>query len=80
MTGNGSSSFSQGEAAAIRVNGEAEPLAAGTVAELLVSRGIVEPRGIAVALNGAVVRRAAWHVTQLQAGDVIEIVHARQGG
>jgi sulfur carrier protein len=79
MTGNGSSRSLQTETS-IRVNGEAEPLAAATVAELLASKGIVEPRGIAVALNGAVVRRAEWSATRLQSGDTIEIVHARQGG
>ena len=35
---------------------------------------------ISVALNGAVVPRAAWPVTSLKAGDVIEIVRAQQGG
>jgi thiamine biosynthesis protein ThiS len=33
-----------------------------------------------VALNGAVVPRAAWKETPLHAGDTIEIVRARQGG
>lgn len=80
MTGNGSSHLSQTEPAVIRVNGEAEVLSAATVAELLHIKGIVEPRGIAVALNGSVVRRAAWSETRLQAGDAVEIVHARQGG
>jgi sulfur carrier protein len=37
-------------------------------------------RGIAVALNGAVVPRAAWADTPLQPGDNVEIVRARQGG
>jgi sulfur carrier protein len=37
-------------------------------------------RGIAVALNGAVVPRAAWPATPLRAGDSVEIVRARQGG
>jgi sulfur carrier protein len=65
----------------IRVNGESEPLAAATV-EALVAEKAVETaqRGIAVALNGAVVPRAAWRDTRLQAGDSVEIVRARQGG
>ena len=37
-------------------------------------------RGIAVALNGAVVPRTAWPSTRLRAGDSVEIVRARQGG
>ena len=36
-------------------------------------------RGIAVALNGAVVPRAAWPKTELRSGDSVEIVRARQG-
>lgn len=80
MTGNGSSHTSRTEALAIHVNGEREPLSASTVAELLALKEISEHRGIAVALNGAVVRRAEWNSTPLKAGDKIEIVHARQGG
>ncbi len=37
-------------------------------------------RGIAVALNGAIVPRAAWRAAVLRAGDSVEIVRARQGG
>jgi sulfur carrier protein len=67
--------------ASIRVNGETEPLAAATLAALLAEKAIdTEQKGIAVALNGAVVPRAAWPDTALKAGDNIEIVRARQGG
>jgi sulfur carrier protein len=38
------------------------------------------PPGVAVAINGEVVRRAAWHEIQLSEGDEIEIVKATQGG
>jgi sulfur carrier protein len=64
----------------IRLNGSAEPLAARTVAELVAERSETEGRGVAVALNGAVVRRADWAATPLKAGDVVEIVRAMQGG
>jgi len=40
----------------------------------------VAQRGIAVALNGAVVPRGAWTETLLRPGDRVEIVRARQGG
>jgi len=65
----------------IRVNGADEPLAAATIAEFLAHRGI-DPagRGLAVALNGAVVPRARWQDEPLNEGDSVEIVHARQGG
>ena len=67
--------------ASIRVNGEAEPLAAATLAALLAEKAVdTEQKGIAVALNGAVVPRAAWPQTPLKAGDRVEIVRARQGG
>jgi sulfur carrier protein len=69
------------ETASIRVNGDDEPLAAATVAALLEAKAIdPSQRGIAVALNGAVVPRAAWPQTTLNPGDRIEIVRARQGG
>jgi sulfur carrier protein len=67
--------------ARIRINGTEEPLAAATLAALLAEKAVdVAQRGIAVALNGAVVPRAAWPDTQLKAGDSVEIVRARQGG
>ena len=50
-----------GGEAVIRVNGETEPLAAATLAALLAEKAVdTEQSGIAVALNGAVVPRAAW--------------------
>jgi sulfur carrier protein len=65
----------------IRVNGESEPLAAATLDVLLAEKAVdTEQKGIAVALNGAVVPRAAWAATQLKPGDSVEIVRARQGG
>ena len=65
----------------IRVNGQDEPLVAATLAVLLEDKAVdTTQRGIAVALNGAVVPRAAWPRTELKAGDTIEIVRARQGG
>jgi len=69
------------QAATIRVNGETEPLAAATLAALIEAKAIDSgQRGIAVALNGAVVPRAAWPQTALRPGDSVEIVRARQGG
>ena len=65
----------------IRVNGETEPLAAATLAALLADKAVdTGQRGIAVALNGSVVPRAAWRDTALKPGDSVEIVRARQGG
>jgi sulfur carrier protein len=65
----------------IRLNGEDRALNAATLAALLDEAEIgAEARGIAVALNGAVVPRGAWGATRLSPGDSVEIVRARQGG
>ena len=52
--------------AEIRVNGESEPFAAPKTLEALLAEKTVDTgqRGIAVALNGAVVPRAAWPATR----------------
>jgi sulfur carrier protein len=67
------------EIATIRLNGQSETLRSPTIAALLEEKAI-DGRGVAVALNGAVVPRAAWHETPLSPGDDVEIVRARQGG
>ena len=65
----------------IRVNGEDEPFVAADIVTLLAGKDIdADQRGIAVAVNGTVVPRAAWSGTSLKPGDTIEIVRARQGG
>jgi sulfur carrier protein len=67
--------------AQIRINGQDEVLTVPTLAALLAEKAVdTGQRGIAVALNGSVVPRAAWGDTALKAGDSIEIVRARQGG
>jgi sulfur carrier protein len=65
----------------LRINGEEAEMAAATVAELLAERGI-DPgaRFLAVAVNGAVVRRAEWPAAPLSPGDEVEIVRPLQGG
>lgn len=63
----------------IRVNGSDEPFVEESVADLLV-RHNVEPRGIAVAVDGEVVRRGAWGDTQIHDGAQVEIVTAAAGG
>ena len=69
------------QAKRIRINGEDEDLLVPTLAALLAEKTVdTAQRGIAVALNGSVVPRAAWGETKLAPGDSIEIVRARQGG
>jgi sulfur carrier protein len=65
----------------IRLNGETEQLGVGTIAELVAEKSDMPAgRGLAVALNGTLVRRADWAATPLKAGDAVEIVRAMQGG
>jgi sulfur carrier protein len=67
----------------LTVNGRARVVdgpatVAAVVAELT---GSAEPvRGVAVAVNGAVVPRAAWAATSLRDGDAVEVLTAVQGG
>ena len=50
----------------IRLNGETEPLVADTIAELVAAKSDMPAgRGLAVALNGTLVRRADWAKTAL---------------
>ena len=61
------------------VNGAARELTAGsTVIQLLATEGSPD-RGIAVAVNGAVLPRGRW-TDEVPDGAVVEIVTAVQGG
>ena len=65
----------------LKVNGVEEEVPAITVTELLAARGI--DRGVkflAVAVNGAVVRRSEWSSKSLGPGDDVEIVRPFSGG
>ena len=64
------------------VNGQQRLLdAAATVADVVALLGHGPPgAGIAVALNGEVVRRAEWGRTRVAEGDRLEILEAAQGG
>ena len=66
--------------ARIRVNGKEEESDAITVAELLASRGISGAKGVAVAVNGAVVPAGSWEQSRLASGDQVEIVKPFGGG
>ena len=65
----------------LRINGIEAEVAVATIAELLAERGIdPKARFLAVAVNGAVVRRAEWLEAGLSSGDEVEIVRPLQGG
>ena len=68
----------------LTVNGQPRDCEASNLAELwraeTADLEIAEPRGFAISLNGAVVRRAVWPATAVQDGDVVEIIRAMSGG
>jgi sulfur carrier protein len=64
----------------LTVNGEPRTVGAGaTVADLLGELG-VEPRGVAVAVDGEVVPRSTWGGHALGGGEHVEILSIAQGG
>lgn len=65
----------------IHVNGAERALDIDSVAALVAALGIApDARGVAVALNGAVVPRPHWPAAALAAGDRVEVIRAMQGG
>ena len=66
------------------VNGEPRALAVEPVAALFRVEaeeiGIESPQGVAIALNGRVLRRRDWDEMPVTEGDRVEIVRAMQGG
>lgn len=68
----------------LTLNGQPHESAAETLDALFrieaEETGIASPQGIAIALNGAVIRRRDWAATPLNDGDRVEIVRAMQGG
>ena len=64
----------------ITVNGEVREIESGLqVAELLRSLSLPDKR-VAVELNGNVVSRGEWALTDITQGDRLEIVHFVGGG
>lgn len=65
----------------IEINGEEHEMAAGnTLASYAEAKGIAEQSGVAVAINGRVIRRCDWATTTLSDGDKIMVLTAAQGG
>lgn len=64
----------------VTVNGDEQVLPSrSTVAALVAAMGL-EPRGIAVAVDGEVVPRRTWSDRKLRAGEQVEILTIAQGG
>ena len=68
------------EVIGLRVNGEPRQLQEGCSATDLLDLLSIEPRLVAVAINGLVVRRSELPSTVLSDGDEVEIVRAVGGG
>ncbi len=66
----------------IRLNGEERELSSKQSVGQLVAElsGTDEPQGVAVAINGQIVRRTDWHSRELQAQDDVEVLQAVSGG
>jgi sulfur carrier protein len=64
----------------IVINGTPHQVADEMSLERAVSLISQAATGIAVAVNGEVVRRASWPSTRLEAGDEVEVLIAVQGG
>jgi sulfur carrier protein len=63
----------------ITFNGQPVDTQDVTIATLLSSMNI-ETRGVAVALNGEIVRRGEWSERSVVSGDRVEVVSAVAGG
>jgi sulfur carrier protein len=64
----------------LTVNGQPRAVQPGLSVEALVSTLSQARRGVAVAVNGAVVPRSTWATAPLADGDVVEVLTAAQGG
>jgi sulfur carrier protein len=62
------------------VNGQPVKLSDGATTAAAVQVLTSAPSGIAVAVNGEVVRRGDWESTPLADGDQVEVLTAVQGG
>ena len=65
----------------ILVNDQARTFLAGaSLAEVVSTLGLAERKGIAAAVNGAVVPRREWPARLLGEGDRVLVIQATQGG
>ena len=64
----------------VTVNGDKREFPQGATLADLIAQLTESARGIAAAVDGAVVPRRAWPDTPLADGSVVEIVTAVQGG
>ena len=63
-----------------KVNGLERELADGSTVATVLALLDAPPSGVAVALDGEVVPRAAWPTTPVPEGSAVEVLTAVQGG
>jgi sulfur carrier protein len=64
----------------LTINGADRDVAGEPDVAALVTELTGERRGVAVAVNGAVVPRSTWSSVRLRDGDRVEVLSAAQGG
>jgi sulfur carrier protein len=66
----------------VSLNGRRAELPEGaSVADAVAAAGVGDAtRGVAVAVDGQVIRRVEWKATRLERNQVVEVLHAVQGG
>jgi sulfur carrier protein len=64
----------------LTVNGETRGVAEGTTVAALVAELDLEPRGVAVAVDGEVVTRRTWGERVLRPGEQVDVLSIAQGG
>jgi sulfur carrier protein len=62
------------------IGNEIKEVEARITSDLLLALNLGEGKGIAIAVNDAVVPRSRWEAHSLKEGDRVEIVRAVQGG
>ena len=66
--------------ALLTVNGDGVAVPPGMTVSQLLALLEIEPRGVAVAVDGEVVTRRTWGERSLAAGERVEILSIAQGG
>ncbi len=64
----------------IFINNEAFQTQEDKLIKVLSEKGLADQKGIAVAVNNAVVPKANWEAHQLKSQDKITVIKATQGG
>lgn len=64
----------------VTINGDDQPLATGASIHDVVTSLVEQTRGVAVAVNGAMVPKSEWSNRLLVDGDRVEVLTAAAGG